>query len=139
MHVTLSFPRHPMPDRMRDSNPYRAPESRVAVPDDTNLEVVIAGQKLVILAAQVYFLSAAARMFIGAFAFIGAFISLVLALVGIVRLGRGMGDSTATKALYVVLMFIPVVGLIVLLVLNSRATRRLQAAGHHVGFLGVDR
>jgi len=94
MRVTLSFPRHPMPDRMRDSNPYRPPESRVAAPVDDDLDVVIAGQKLVILAAQVYFLSAAARM------------------------------------------FIPVVGLIMLLVLNSRATRRLQAAGHHVGFLG---
>lgn len=124
---------------MRDSNPYRSPESRVAVSDDGNLDAVIAGQKLVILAAQVYFLSAAARMFIGVFAFIGAFVALVLALFGIVRLGGGMGDSTATRTLCVVLMFIPVVGLIVLLVLNSRATNRLRAAGYRVGFLGVDR
>lgn len=124
---------------MRDSNPYRSPESRVAVPDDGNLDAVIAGQKLVILAAQVYFLSAAARMFVGAFAFIGAFVALVLALFGIVRLGGGMGDSTATRTLCVVLMFIPIVGLIVLLVLNSRATNRLRAAGYRVGFLGVDR
>lgn len=124
---------------MRDSNPYRSRESRVAVSDDGNLDAVIAGQKLVILAAQVYFLSAAARMFIGVFAFIGAFVALVLALFGIVRLGGGMGDSTATRTLCVVLMFIPVVGLIVLLVLNSRATNRLRAAGYRVGFLGVDR
>lgn len=78
-------------------------------------------------------------MFIGAFAFIGAFVAPVLALVGIVRLGTGMGDSTAIKALCVVLMFIPVVGLIMLLVLNSRATNRLRAAGYRVGFLGASR
>jgi hypothetical protein len=38
-----------------------------------------------------------------------------------------------------VLMFVPLVGLIVLLVLNSKATAKLRAAGYRVGLLGASR
>lgn len=124
---------------MDTPNPYRVPDARVAASVDGDIEAVTAGQKLVIYAILVYFLAAAARVALGPLAFVGAFVALGLALVGIVRLGTGMGDSTAIKVLCVVLMFIPLVGLIMLLVLNSRATNRLRAAGYRVGFLGASR
>ena len=124
---------------MNTPNPYRAPDARTAAPVDGDIEAVAAGQKLVIYAILVYFLAAAARVAIGPVALVGGLVALGLALAGILRVGTGMGDSTAIKVLCVVLMFIPLVGLIMLLVLNSRATSRLRAAGYRVGFLGASR
>jgi len=62
-----------------------------------------------------------------------------MSFVGMFRLAGGLGYSTAVKILLVVLLLVPLVGLITLLVLNSRATKALQAAGYKVGLLGARR
>jgi len=121
------------------NNPYQSPQSRVSAGDGGDIESVAAGQKLVIYAVLAYFFAAALRVVIGPLAFLVLFVSLGLAIAGIVKLGEGLGFSTLAKIGCVVLMFVPLVGLIMLLVLNSKATARLRAAGYRVGFLGVDR
>lgn len=121
------------------NNPYQSPQSRVAAADGADIESVAAGQKLVIYAVLAYFFAAALRVAIGPLAFLVLFVSLGLAIAGILKLGEGLGFSTLAKIGCVVLMFVPLVGLIMLLVLNSKATTRLRAAGYRVGFLGVDR
>ena len=119
-------------------NPYRSPESSVV--DNAareGIELVASGQKLVIYAILAYFAAAAVRATMGDIGFLVAFAALGLAILGIVRLGKGLGLHIAVRVLCVVLMFIPLVGLIMLLVLNGMATRRLKAAGYKVGLGGA--
>lgn len=119
-------------------NPYRSPESSVV--DNAareGIELVASGQKLVIYAILAYFAAAAVRATMGDIGFLVAFAALGLAILGIVRLGKGLGLHIVVRVLCVVLMFIPLVGLIMLLVLNGMATRRLKAAGYKVGLGGA--
>ena len=58
---------------------------------------------------------------------------------GILRISSGLGYGTGTKVILVILMFVPLVGLITLLVLNAKATNRLREAGYKVGLLGASR
>jgi hypothetical protein len=124
---------------MNTPNPYRPPNAPSSASPEGDIETVAAGQKLVIYAILVYFLAVFVRMALGPLGLVVALGALGLALAGVVRLCTGMGDSTVTKVLCVVLMFVPLVGLVVLLVLNSRAISRLRAAGYRVGFLGASR
>ena len=63
--------------------------------------------------------------------------ALILSVIGTFRLASGLGRSVGAKIGLVVLMFIPILNLITLLVVNSRATKKLRAAGYKVGFLGA--
>ncbi|MEQ1512560.1 MAG: hypothetical protein ABL934_07765 [Lysobacteraceae bacterium] len=124
---------------MGTNNPYQSPRSRVVSTVDGDVEEIAAGQKLVIYAILTYFLAAASRMAIGPLAFVVVLVALGLAIAGTLKLGSGLGFSTVNKAICVVLMFVPLVGLIMLLVLNTKATSRLRAAGYTVGLLGARR
>jgi hypothetical protein len=62
---------------------------------------------------------------------------IILAIVGIIRLSSGLGYGLGARILIVLSLFIPLVGLIVLLVLNSRATNVLRSAGYKVGLMGA--
>jgi hypothetical protein len=66
-------------------------------------------------------------------------VSLGLSLFGVYQLSSGLGMSTPMKIIVFVCMFIPLVSLITLLVLNSKATTALRAAGYHVGLLGASK
>lgn len=121
------------------NNPYQSPQSRVADVVDGDIDAIASGQKLVIYAILVYFLAAASRVAIGPLALLIFLAALGLAIAGILKLGAGMGFSTLTKIVCVVLMFVPLGGLIMLLVLNSKATTRLRAAGYRVGLLGASK
>jgi hypothetical protein len=50
-----------------------------------------------------------------------------------------LGEAVRASApiVYVILSFIPLAGLVGLLVLNSKATKRLQASGVRVGLMGA--
>lgn len=121
------------------NNPYQSPQSRLAQTADGNIDEVAAGQKLVIFAILGYFVAVFSQILIGSMAIVIALAAFGLALAGIFKLGSGMGFSTLNKAICVLLMFVPLVGLLMLLVLNSKATSRLRAAGYTVGFLGAQR
>jgi hypothetical protein len=62
-----------------------------------------------------------------------------MALVGMFRMGVGMGYSRAMRILLMVAMVVPLVSFVTMLVVSSLATRRLRAAGYKVGLLGVSR
>ena len=121
------------------NNPYQSPQSRVADVVDSDIEAIAGGQKLVIYAILVYFLAVASQAAIGQLALLIALVSLGLSIAGIIKLSAGMKFSTATQIICVVLMFVPLVGLIMLLVLNSKATTRLRAAGYRVGLFGASK
>jgi hypothetical protein len=121
------------------NNPYQSPQSRVASAVDGNIDEIAAGQKLVIYAILCYFLAVVAQVAIGQLALVIALAALGLAIAGVLKLSSGLMFSTVNKIICVVLMFVPLVGLLMLLVLNSKATSRLRAAGYTVGFLGARR
>lgn len=121
-------------------NPYQPPRARVDVPADTATDVgrVISGQRLAIYAVLAHLLSLPVQAAAGALAGLAlSLVALALSIFGIVRLGSGLGMLPVTKLLLALLMFVPLVNLLVLLVVNRRATRVLRDAGRTVGWFGV--
>jgi len=110
-------------------------------PDVPSIEKVASGQKLIIYAILVNFLTAALVAAFGNIEIAGllGIAAIVMALIGMFRLAGGLGYSTAVKIILLVLLIIPLISLITLLVLNSRATKALRGAGYKVGLLGARR
>jgi hypothetical protein len=106
--------------------------------DDTLLEQLRSGQKLIIYAILVNFLG-----FLGTgkplYVLAVSIVAVVLALVGFFRMAGGFQYSVGAKIALVVTQFIPLINIIVLIVLNTRATKLLRAAGFTVGLLGASR
>ena len=135
----IAQPSFSIQGNLRMNNPYQSPQSRVADVVDGDIEAIAGGQKLVIYAILVYFLAVASQAAIGQLGLLIGLVSLGLSIAGIIKLRAGMKFSTVTQIICVVLMFVPLVGLLMLLVLNSKATKRLQAAGYRVGLLGASK
>jgi hypothetical protein len=87
----------------------------------------------------IYFFTIGLQIALGPLVGLLSLFALPLALIGLVRLSTGMGYSWFAKVLLVILMFVPLVNLITLLILNSRASTRLRAAGYHVGLMGASK
>jgi energy-coupling factor transporter transmembrane protein EcfT len=67
-------------------------------------------------------------------------VAMVIGLVGLVfvfRLSMRV-YSTAVGALLAILTLVPLLGLIVLVMVNGKATKILRQNGHHVGLLGAN-
>lgn len=62
---------------------------------------------------------------------------LIATLVALVMLMNAMKRPLVSVVLAAIAMFIPLVNLIVLLVVNQRATGTLKAAGYKVGLMGA--
>ncbi len=122
-------------------NPYEAPKAAMAAPvaSDAGIEQVASAQKLIIFSILAYFAGAAARTFLGPIGLLLVLGAVLMGLIGTFRLCSGLGYSMLLRVILIVLMFVPLVSLIVLLVLNAKATARLRAAGYHVGLLGAMR
>ncbi len=118
-----------------------APHGPVAqsIPAEGDTEQLADGQKLVIYAILLYFATTVLIQAIGPIAGLLALVSVVLGWVGVMRLGKGLGMTQGSRVILGLLMLVPVVSLITLLVLNSRATTRLRAAGYQVGFFGASK
>src|SRR5262245_48708976 len=101
------------------------------------MEKVASGQKLIIYAILVNFLTVGLIAALGDMAGLVGIVAIVMSLIGMFRLADGLGFSTVAKIFLLVLLLVPVVGLITLLVLNSRATKALRGAGYAVGLLGA--
>lgn len=110
-------------------------------------EKVASGQKLIIYALLVQVVAGALMgvlgdtvgltgLVAGGTALIGA---VVISFVGMFRIAGGLGYSNVAKVFLLVLLLLPLIGLITLLVLNSRATKRLREAGYKVGLMGARR
>jgi hypothetical protein len=123
------------------TNPYEAPKAPIQAiaGDPVRIEEIASGQKLVIYAILVNIAAIALQLVIGRIAGVLGLVALVMSILGVLRLASGMSMAVASKVLLIVAMFIPLVGLITLLVLNSRATRHLTSAGYKVGLLGASK
>jgi len=119
-------------------NPYRRPAAAIArdVPSES-LDDVVGGQKQVIYAILLYFGAAILRLGIGPLAILLGLGCLVLSWMGIYRIGRGLDYPLWWRIVLLVSMLIPLVGLLVLASLSSRATSRLRKAGYSVGLMGA--
>ena len=120
-------------------NPYQSPNAVVDVREQrsSSLGDVASGQKLVIYAILLYFLAAALRTAVGPIAALAFLACLVMSWVGIYKIARGLDYPIWWWIVLLVLMLIPLVGLLVLVVLSSKATGRLRKAGYSVGLLGA--
>jgi hypothetical protein len=104
-----------------------------------SIEKVASGQKLIIYAILVNFLTIGLQAAFGDIASLVGIVAIVMSLVGMFRLTSGLGYSTGAKVGLVILLLVPLVSLIALLVLNSRATKALRGAGYKIGLLGAQR
>jgi hypothetical protein len=106
------------------------------------IELVATGQRLLILAVVVNLGVAAVRgaagdnwAIVGPAVVVGALVSIV----ALMRLATGLGYSSETKGLMVIFAFVPLASLVMLGIVNARATKALRAAGYRVGFFGAER
>ena len=111
------------------------------VPTATNIEKVRSGQKLIIYAILFNIASLPLR-FINESSLLALsggllLIAVVISIIGLIRLAGGLGYSIGLRILFGFLMLVPCVSLIVLLILNAKATTFLRAAGLRVGLLGA--
>lgn len=121
------------------NNPYSTPESDVASPlgDDENVQRVISGQKLILYAILVNLLANFTANAVPAFGIIAFIVAIGMSITGLARLGKGLGYHTVVVVLLCISMILPLINLIVLLVVNSRATKRIREAGYKVGLMGA--
>ncbi len=103
------------------------------------MEDIASGQKLIIYAILVQFLTVGLQAAFGGVAGLIGIIAIVMSLLGMFRLASGLGYSIGVIIVLVILLLVPLIGLITLLVLNSRATKALREAGYTVGLLGARR
>jgi hypothetical protein len=97
---------------------------------------------LIVFGAGVYLAMIVSAVAVPMVAFGAALVQLLFQLAGLVqviRLSAAMGAPVALRVVYIVLMFLPLIGLITLLVINGQATGLLKAAGARVGLMGVPR
>ena len=114
------------------------PPPPTAAPASTNaIEEVAEGQRLVIYAILVNILSVALAQLVDPLLGLVGLGAAVLAIIGLLRLAGGMGWSTGIKILLIIVVFLPLLSLVMLLMVNARATERLKAAGYKVGLLGA--
>lgn len=120
-------------------NPYQGPSAVVFSREEPNarLDDTASGQKLVVYAILLYFVAAASQMVIGPLAILPMLICIGMSWTGTYKISRGLDYPMWVRILLLILMIVPLLGLLVLVVLSSRATARLKAAGYSVGLLGA--
>jgi len=103
-------------------------------------ELLARGQKLLIYAILINIAALALRGMLGPapIALLGL-ATLVLSIMGIFGMASALQFSTAAKVLLAIVMLIPFVNLIVMLVLNAKATKALRVGGYVVGLLGASK
>jgi hypothetical protein len=65
--------------------------------------------------------------------------AFVVSAVGLHGLASGLGYAVWKEVLLFVLLLVPLVNLIMLVTVNSKATKMLRAGGYKVGFFGASR
>jgi small-conductance mechanosensitive channel len=133
------------------SSPYAPPKSQIVDTRAPNerLEKVRTGQRLVIWAILLYFgVSALAAIgsgtssvvvsaIVGLLTLCGLLAIFVMSLMGLFRIWSGLQTSIVARVLLLFLLLIPLIGLLTLIAINSRATKFLRDNGYRVGLLGA--
>lgn len=120
-------------------NPYQAPKFSSSLKNDIDINQVKFGQKIVIYAiVSNFFINFIIRsMDLYAFSMFLSLIVMAIGVFGIYKISTGLRYHIGIKILLIILMFIPLINLLMLIFLNSRATRALKDEGYDVGFFGV--
>ena len=73
--------------------------------------------------------------------FVSIFVYLAasaLQIFALYKLGRSLKLSTTSMILFMISLFIPLIGLLTLLLMHDKAMKVMKAAGVKVGFMGAD-
>jgi hypothetical protein len=126
---------------MTQPNPFQAPTGDLAVEQvaPASLTDLARGQKLLIYAILVNIATIVLRGAFGPLLGLLGLVTLVLSIMGIFGMAAALRFSTLSKVLLAISMLIPRVNLIVMLVLNGKATKVLKAGGYNVGLLGASK
>ena len=125
---------------MDERNPYEAPSAPVddiVTGSDVMIEQVRSGQKIIIYAILVSFLAVGIRILLGDIAVLIQLGAAIASVIGVLRLAKGMGWAVVVRIFLVLISLIPLLGLLMLLSINSRATAALRKAGYKVGLMGA--
>ena len=68
-----------------------------------------------------------------------ALASIAVSIMGILKVSGGLGYGVGWRMAFCVFIILPLISLIVLLMLNGKATNYLRTAGYQVGLLGAKR
>lgn len=143
-----------------EPNPYSPPKAEVRDVfdpgiDEERLERLRSGQKLAIYAILIYLVAIVIRTGLsstplspgtpgllaavgsGLLLMAGGLAALIMSLMGVWKMGYGLGVGTILRVVMLIFMIVPLINILLLLVVNARATRKLRQAGYKVGFLGV--
>jgi hypothetical protein len=129
-----------------DENPYAPPKSTDAVVGvrsgrREDLKTLAIAQKSVIACIVVYFAAIAAQFVVPPqyllFLAFGFLLLGLTAMISVIILAIKV-YSPITGVIFGIGTIIPCIGLIILLVINTKATKILQQNGHRVGFFGAD-
>ena len=104
---------------------------------DPLITKIAKGQKNIIYAVLLNILGHILTFIIGPFAAVFLLIAFFAAIIGIIQVSKGMEYSVITIIFLFVLLLIPLISILMLIVLNARATSRIRQAGHRVGLLGA--
>lgn len=122
-----------------EDNPYNTPDANVRVKpdDDEEVQKVISGQKLMLYAI---LLNIGANILTARIPLIGVIVFLiaaVMAITGLAKVCMGLRYHIAAIVIFCVLMIVPLLNLVVLLLVNQKATARIREAGYEVGLMGA--
>ena len=143
-----------------ESNPYSPPKAEVhdvlgPEMDEERVQRLRSGQKLAIYAILIYLVATVVQTSLrgvapspgtqgllmvvasGFMLIIGGLAALIMSLMGVWKMGYGLGVGTILRVVMLIFMIVPLINILLLLVVNARATRKLRQAGFKVGFLGV--
>jgi hypothetical protein len=139
-----------------ESNPYSPPKAEVRDVfdpeiDEERLERLRSGQKLAIYAILIYLVTLIVQMSLagaahgpgglmaasGLLFITGGLAALIMSFMGVWKMGYGLGVGTILRVVMLIFLIVPFINILLLLIVNARATRKLRQAGYKVGFLGV--
>ena len=117
--------------------PPAPPQAPPATEAGGPIEDTAIGQKFILYGILVYIVAIVLQVAVDPIFGLVALGTVVLGIVGLLKLSDGMGWSTGVKVLLIVLLFVPLAALIMLALVNGKATEKLKAAGYKVGLMGA--
>lgn len=121
------------------SRPSALEDDDVEIEAGLDLEKAAKGQRMLVMSVIGGFvLNAMVRAGVQPLLMLALLIALgIYSLLGVVRLGTGLGKSTGATIFCMVLSFFPLLNVACWIVLSVQATRALKSAGYSVGLLGA--
>ena len=124
-------------------NHYKTPDSEIGnsplirEKNETRLNLLSVGQKMMIYGILIELSSLALINFLPYLIGVIFAIALMVSIAGLILVFYILEFHVAFKILYVFLLFIPIVNLLVILLINSKANKMLKEAGYTIGFFGA--